>query len=166
MDKPRGLARPKDLLQISNSRVLESRESNDGTTIRRRRETTDGRRFTTYERVERPNIVVVKRSGQREFFDHTKLQNAIHRSVGKFLNGELAVEDLVNRVESAVYTTNADEITSREIGEQVLAALAEINDVAYVRFASVFYEFKTLSEFERILATRIRARAGDKKEKK
>jgi len=160
MDKPR---RPRDLLQISNSRVLESRESNDGTTIRRRREASDGRRFTTYERIERPNIVVIKRSGQREFFDRDKLQNAVHRSVGKFLGGELAVEDLVNRVESAVYATNADEISSREVGEQVLAVLADLNEVAYVRFASVFYEFKTLSEFERILATRIRTKNGEKK---
>jgi transcriptional repressor NrdR len=162
MEKPRGTGRIKDLLQISDSRVLESRESNDGTTIRRRREAPDGRRFTTYERIERPNIVVLKRSGAREFFDRAKLQNAVRRSVGKFLGGELAIEDLVNRVESAVYTGNADEITSREIGEQVLAALAEINEVAYVRFASVFYEFKTLSEFERILAQR-RTKTGDSK---
>jgi transcriptional repressor NrdR len=160
MDKPRGTTRAKELLQIGTSRVLESRESNDGTTIRRRREAPDGRRFTTYERIERPNIVVVKRSGQREFFDRAKLQNAVRRSVGKFLNGELAIEDLVNRVESAIYSCNTDSITSREIGEQVLAALAEINEVAYVRFASVFYEFKTLSEFERILATR-RAKNGE-----
>ncbi|MCL2038506.1 ATP cone domain-containing protein [Candidatus Saccharibacteria bacterium] len=160
MDKTRGQNRSKDLLQINNSRVLESRESNDGTTIRRRRETPDGKRFTTYERVERPDIVVLKRSGAREFFDRAKLQNAVSRSVGKFLGGELAIEDLVNRVESAVYTGLSDEITSREIGEQVLAVLAEINEVAYVRFASVFYEFKTLSEFERILASR-RAKNGE-----
>ncbi|MCL2001983.1 ATP cone domain-containing protein [Candidatus Saccharibacteria bacterium] len=161
MEKSRGLSRSKELLKISDSRVLESRESNDGTTIRRRREAPDGKRFTTYERIERPNIVVLKRSGNREFFDRAKLQNAVRRSVGKFLGGELAIEDLVSRVESAVYTGNSDEITSREIGEQVLAVLAEINEVAYVRFASVFYEFKTLSEFERILASR-RAKNGEK----
>ena len=138
-------------LRIGNSKVLESRETVDGTMIRRRREAPDGHRFTTYERIEMPPLTVLKRSGNKEIFDRDKLLLAVRRSVGKFFNSELEVEDVVNRASDILYSYNTDEITSKQIGEAVLDVLAEVNEVAYVRFASVFREFKTLEDFEKIL---------------
>lgn len=138
-------------LKIGNSKVLESRETVDGTMIRRRRETPDGRRFTTYERIEMPPLTVLKRSGNKEIFDRDKLLLAVRRSVGKFFNSELEVEDVVNRASEILYGYNTDQVTSKQIGEAVLDVLAEVNEVAYVRFASVFREFKTLEDFENIL---------------
>lgn len=140
--------------KIGDSRVIESRESADGVTIRRRRETPDGKRFTTYERIERPNLAVVKKDGTRELFDRDKLANAIHRSVGKFFTSELEVEEIINNVEDAVYDLGESEVASRQIGDLVLDELAVRNEVAYVRFASVYHEFKTLDEFEEILKLR------------
>ena len=137
--------------RIGDSKVLESRETVDGTMIRRRRETADGRRFTTYERIERPSLTVTKRSGNTEIFDRDKLALAVRRSVGKFFNSELEVEDVVNRATDILYATGSDQITSKQIGDAVLDVLAEVNEVAYIRFASVFREFKTLEDFENIL---------------
>ena len=76
---------------------------------------------------------------------------AVKRSVGKFFNSELEVEDVVNRASDILYGLGTDQITSQQIGEAVLDVLAEVNEVAYVRFASVFREFKTLEDFENIL---------------
>lgn len=141
--------------KIGDSRVIESRESTDGLTIRRRRESLDGKhRFTTYERIERPNLAVVKKDGSRELFDRDKLSIAIKRSVGKFFSSEVEVEAIINDVEEALYELNESEIASQQIGDLVLDELASRNEVAYVRFASVYHEFKTLDEFEEILKTR------------
>lgn len=137
--------------RIGDSKVLESRETVDGTTIRRRRESPDGHRFTTYERIEMPPLTVIKSSGNRENFDRNKLLQAVQRSVGKFFNTELEVEDVVSRTTNILYGYGTSRITSRQIGEAVLDVLGEINEVAYVRFASVFREFKTLEDFENIL---------------
>lgn len=137
--------------RIGDSKVLESRETVDGTMIRRRRESVDGHRFTTYERIEMPPLTVLKRSGNKEIFDRDKLLLAVRRSVGKFFDSELEVEEVVNRVSDILYSYGADQITSKQIGEAILDVLAEVNEVAYVRFASVFREFKTLEDFEDIL---------------
>lgn len=141
--------------KIGDSRVIESREAADGMTIRRRRESLDGKtRFTTYERIERPNLTVVKKDGSRELFDRDKLATAVKRSVGKFFTSELEVEEIINNVEDKVYDLGEPEVTSRQIGDMVLDELAVRNEVAYVRFASVYHEFKTLDEFEEILKQR------------
>ncbi len=141
--------------RIGDSRVIESREGADGMTIRRRRESLDGKhRFTTYERIEKPNLAVVKKDGSRELYDRQKLHTAISRSVGKFFTSELEIEDIVNSVENSLYGLGETEIESRKIGELVLDELADRNEVAYVRFASVYHEFKNLDEFEAILAAR------------
>ena len=146
-------------IKIGNSRVLESRESADGITIRRRRETLDGKhRFTTYERVERPNLAVFKKDSSREFFERTKLANAIRRSVGKFFKSEVEVEEIIDRVEDRLYGLGETEIPSRQIGELVLDELAACNEVAYVRFASVFQKFETLDDFVKILEQRKRSK--------
>lgn len=141
--------------KIGDSRVIESRESADGVTIRRRRVSLDGEyRFTTYERIERPNLAVVKKDASRELFDREKLANAIKHSVGKFFTSELEVEETINDVESALYDLGESEIASSQIGDKVLDELATRNEVAYVRFASVYHDFKTLDEFEEILQQR------------
>ena len=137
--------------KIGDSRVIESRESADGVTIRRRREAPDGKRFTTYERIERPNLVVIKKDGKRELFDRSKLSSSIHRSVGKFFESEMEVEEIIGSIEDAVYDIDDTEVTSQQIGDLVMDQLAMRNEVAYVRFASVYREFKTLDEFEEIL---------------
>lgn len=141
--------------RIGDSKVLESREVSDGNAIRRRRETLDGKyRFTTYERVERPNLAVVKKNGERELFDREKLSNAIKHSVGKFFSSEVEVERIINDIENAIYAIGELEVTSYTIGDIVLDVLANKSEVAYVRFASVYQDFKTLDEFEKILAQR------------
>lgn len=141
-------------IDIGDSRVIESREVGDGMTIRRRRESPDGKRFTTYERIEKPNLAVIKKDGSRELFDRDKLANAIKQSVGKFFASEVEVEEIVTDIEEAVYNLGDSEVLSRQIGDMVLDELEEKNQVAYVRFASVFHDFKTLDDFVRILATR------------
>lgn len=141
-------------IKIGDSRVLESRESADGITIRRRREAPDGKRFTTYERIEYPNLAVIKKDGVRELFDREKLAISTHKSVGKFFKSELEVEQIINNVEAALYDLGESEIPSKKIGELVLDELASKNEVAYVRFASVFYKFETLDDFVQILEKR------------
>lgn len=143
-------------MNIGDSRVIESREVSDGLAIRRRRETPDGKRFTTYERIEKPNLAVVKKSGNRELFDRAKLSSAVHQSVGKFFKSEEEVDAIVDAVEEALYALGEPDVASTLIGDQVLDQLAERNEVAYVRFASVYHDFKTLDEFEEILAQRRR----------
>ena len=137
--------------RIGDSKVLESRETVDGNMIRRRRESADGKRFTTYERIEMPQLTVLKSSGNKEIFDRDKLHLAVNRSVGKFFNSELEVEYVINQVIDNLYSLNEEQVTSKQIGEAVLDVLADTNEVAYVRFASVFREFKTLEDFEHIL---------------
>ena len=142
---------PKNL-KIGDSKVIESRETPDGMMIRRRRITSDGKyRFTTYERIERQELTVRKRSGNKEVFDRDKLLTSVRRSVGKFFNSEMEVEQVVNSVTDRLYDFGTDEVTSKQVGEAILEVLAEVNEVAYVRFASVFREFKTLDEFEKII---------------
>lgn len=140
--------------RITGSKVLESRETDDGTTIRRRRVTADGHRFTTYERVEQPHLIVRKNTGNRELFDREKLIASVRRSVGKFIGSDLEVEAVVSQVVTLLRSRNEDEVTSQQVGDAVLDVLAETNEVAYVRFASVFLKFKTLDDFEQILKQR------------
>ncbi len=148
-------------ITIGDSRVIESREVSDGLAIRRRRETPDGKRFTTYERIEKPNLAVVKKSGRRELFDRSKLASAVHQSVGKFFKSEEEVDQIVTAVEDALYALGESDVPSKQIGDAVLDELAKRNEVAYVRFASVYYDFKTLDEFEDVLAKRRRQKAGE-----
>jgi len=132
---------------IGDSRVIESREVSDGVTIRRRRETPDGHRFTTYERIEKPNLAVVKKDASRELFDREKLSTAIRRSVGKFLTSEVEIDEIVSNVEDNLYALGESEVSSKKVGELVLGELLERNEIAYVRFASVYHDFKTLDQF-------------------
>lgn len=141
-------------LNIGDSRVIESREVSDGVTIRRRRESPDGKRFTTYERIEKPNLAVIKRNGTRTLFDRDKLSIAVKRSVGKFFDSEVDIEEMIDEIEDGLYAIGENEITSTQIGDKVLDELAARNEVAYVRFASVYQDFKTLDDFVKILEQR------------
>ena len=153
--------------KIGESKVIESRETQDGTMIRRRRVSLDGKhRFTTYERIERPGMMVRKRSGSKEAFDREKHASAVRNSVGKYFDSDLDVQNVVSRVEDEIYALGKDEIPSKVIGEKILEVLSETNDMAYVRFVSVFREFKTLDELEQSIAEqRKRMEMRDKKEK-
>lgn len=141
-------------LNIGDSRVIESREVAGGMAIRRRREAPSGKRFTTYERIEKPDLAVLKKHGGRELFDRQKLTAAVRQSVGKFIKSEEEIESIITSVEDALYALGETEVSSKQIGDQVLDELASRNEVAYVRFASVYHDFTTLDEFERLLAQR------------
>ena len=134
---------------LDETKVLESIMSADGQSIRRRRVSPDGVRFTTYERVEKPRLIVLKSHGGREEFDREKLKSSIIRSIGKFIS-DLQVEEIINRVENNLLK-KSNKVSSHQIGEEVLNALIKINKVAYIRFASVFNGFQTLEDFEEIL---------------
>ena len=134
---------------LDETKVLESRMSADGQSIRRRRVSPDGVRFTTYERVEKPRLIVLKSHGGREEFDREKLKSSIIRSIGKFIS-DLQVEEIINRVENNLLK-KSNKVSSHQIGEEVLNALIKINKVDYIRFASVFNGFQTLEDFEEIL---------------
>jgi transcriptional repressor NrdR len=134
----------------NDSKVIESRDAVDA--IRRRRECLKcNNRFSTYERIEKMNLAVIKRSGSRELFDRDKLKRAIYQSVGKFLDGEIETDAVVSAVEESLYALGENEVSSRKIGELVLKELLKRNEVAYIRFSSVFYEFKTIDEYADIL---------------
>ena len=118
--------------RIGDSKVLESRELGDGKTIRRRRETLDGKcRFTTYERIERPDLSVIKKNSKRELFDREKLARAISQSVGKFFTSEIEVEQIINETEEAIYNLGETEVLSSAIGDIVLDILAKKNEIAF-----------------------------------
>lgn len=141
------------------SKVIESRDA--GSAIRRRRECLDcSCRFTTYERVERPSITVSKRDGREVLFDRQKLYGAIQRSVGKFLTSETEIDNIVSSVEDRIYSLGESKVTSRQIGDFVLDELADRNEVAYVRFASVYREFKSADEFVQVLTELRQNRRG------
>jgi transcriptional repressor NrdR len=102
-------------------------------------------------------LAVVKKDGSRELFDRNKLFAAIHRSVGKFLTSEMEIERLVSNVEDELYGRGCQEVTSKTVGDLVLDELADCNEVAYVRFASVYREFRSVEEFQAAL-TQLRKR--------
>ena len=139
-----------------DSKVIDSRISDDGTSIRRRRECLEcGRRFTTYETVERIPVFVIKKDGTRELFDTNKLRSGIMKACEKRPVTYESINKLVTEIEKTVYNIGSNEISSDRIGDEVMKGLKELDQVAYVRFASVYKEFKDidtfLAEIERIL---------------
>jgi transcriptional repressor NrdR len=135
-----------------DTKVIESREVAEGEAIRRRRACVKCHyRFTTYERLERPQIVVIKSDGTRELFNRDKLLSGLYRACEKTTVTSLQLENLVNDVEQNVYAYGEQEIPSKRIGEMVVDRLAQLNEVAYVRFASVYRRFKDINGFEKEL---------------
>ena len=132
----------------TESRVIDSRSSEDGEAIRRRRECERcGRRFTTYEKVDTVPLMVVKKDMRREPFDSEKLKNGVLQACGKRPIAIGDIEELVRRVEMRAYSGYDQEITSTQLGELVMEELKHLDDVAYIRFASVYRQFTDLPTF-------------------
>jgi len=135
-----------------DSKVIDSRPTVDGLAIRRRRECVRcARRFTTYEKVETVPLVVVKRDGSREPFDAEKIKRGLLKAVEKRPISIGAIDKLVSDVEASLQNTLEQEIPSQRIGEIVMNKLRELDDVAYVRFASVYRRFEDINTFRRQL---------------
>lgn len=136
-----------------DTQVKDSRPSEDGTTIRRRRVCPDcGGRFTTFERVQLRELTVLKRSGRRVPFDRDKLQRSISIAMRKRPVPEERVERLVNGLVRQIESLGENEVSSEQIGELVMTALRGLDDIAYVRFASVYKNFREARDFEAALA--------------
>lgn len=130
------------------SKVLDSRPSQDGTSIRRRRECLScQKRFTTFETIENMTFVVVKKNGNREIFDRTKLVSGMVRACEKRPVSVKQIENAVNDIELQLQSSMRSEIPSTEIGELVMEKLKGLDEVAYVRFASVYRQFKDINTF-------------------
>lgn len=139
--------------QRDDTKVIESRDVTEGQAIRRRREcVTCGYRFTTYERVERPQLIVVKNNNTRELFSRDKLLNGLLHACEKTVVSSLDLEQLVNEVEQQLQACGDSEVPSMKIGDLVMERLANLNEVAYVRFASVYRRFKDIEGFEHELS--------------
>jgi transcriptional repressor NrdR len=132
----------------TDSKVIDSRPTDDGNSIRRRRECMGcGRRFTTYEKVELNPLFVVKKDGRREMFDSQKIKAGIIHACDKLPVSMQEIDDIVSRVEQKCYATMEGEIPTERIGDMVMLELRELNDVAYVRFAAVYRKFTDLGTF-------------------
>ncbi|MCD8322139.1 MAG: transcriptional regulator NrdR [Oscillospiraceae bacterium] len=132
----------------AESKVIDSRPADEGSTIRRRRECLMcAKRFTTYEKIERMPLVVIKRDGSRQTFDRVKLVNGMVRACEKRPVPLSQLEAIADSVEAELQNALEREITTTEIGEMVMKRLKDLDEVAYVRFASVYRQFKDLNTF-------------------
>ena len=134
--------------QNTDSRVLESRSADSGRSVRRRRECLNcDFRFTTYERVETTPITVLKKSGAKELFNRSKIINGLNRACEKTLVNSSKIEFIVDEIELQLHQGIRKEIEAIEIGEMILTQLKDINEVAYIRFASVYRQFHGINDF-------------------
>lgn len=134
-----------------STKVLDTRETSDNE-IRRRRECSDcEERFTTYERVESPSLVVIKQGEREEEFSRQKILEGITKACSKRPVSEEQMEDIADRVESRIRAKNVRKVDSKEIGQLVLERLKELDEVAYIRFASVYRSFEDADSFEKEL---------------
>lgn len=137
----------------TDSRVVDSRPTEDGNAIRRRRECeTCGRRFTTYEKVEAVPLLVIKKDGSREAYDSEKIRRSIIKSTEKRSVSMPEIDRLVREIEMQAYNALDQEISSSAIGEMVMEGLRAVDEVSYVRFASVYRQFRDISTFMAELA--------------
>lgn len=145
----------------SDTKVIESREGSDGESIRRRRVCESCQcRFTTYERIERPQVIVVKNNGNRELFNRTKLLAGLYRACEKTPVTQVQMERMVTDIEHQLQSCGEPEVSTSTIGEMVMHRLALTNEVAYVRFASVYRRFKDIAGFEQELLQIKRVQKG------
>ncbi len=141
----------------TESKVIDSRSTDDGLTIRRRRECVAcARRFTTYETVETTPILVIKADGAREAFDENKIKGGIIKACEKRPVPMYVIDKLVDDIKKQIYNSLDQEVSSKQIGEMVMNGLKEIDEVAYVRFASVYRSFKDISSFMKELEKMIK----------
>ena len=132
----------------NGSRVIDSRPAELNTMIRRRRECERcKKRFTTFERIESIPLIVVKKDGKREAYDRNKMANGILKACEKRPVSAKMIEDLVNRIERELYQNESKEVSSAFIGERIMEELRKTDQVAYVRFASVYRQFKDVESF-------------------
>ncbi len=132
-----------------DSKVVDSRSTDDGTAIRRRRECLNcGKRFTTYEKVESVPIIVVKKDKSRQSFDRDKLERGILSACASRPVPMQTVDAMVSEIESRLHNSLQREVSSEKIGEMVMEMLRDIDEVAYVRFASVYKQFKDIETFQ------------------
>ena len=130
------------------SKVIDSRPAEEGATIRRRRECLScGKRFTTYEIMERLPLIVVKRDGSRQTFDKIKIMNGMLRACEKRPVSVEALEKIADDIEQELQNSLEREVSTAEIGEMVMSRLKDVDEVAYVRFASVYRQFKDVNTF-------------------
>lgn len=135
-----------------NNKVLEKRDNDEDRTIRRRRECTDCfYRFTTYERVEIPIIIISKKDGEKEPFSREKAMKGVLRAIEKRPVDMVQVDELMNNLEAKLKGKGDEEIPSTFIGDYIIEKLKDIDQVAYIRFASVFKAFKNINSFEKEL---------------
>ena len=132
----------------TESRVIDSRPTDEGLAIRRRRECVNcGRRFTTYEKIENVQIMVIKKDGSREAFDADKIRRGLIKACEKRPVAMGDVDALVRDVEQQIYNSSEREVSSSHIGEMVMERLRNLDEVAYVRFASVYRQFRDINTF-------------------
>lgn len=130
------------------SKVVDSRPTVDEAAIRRRRECEKcGKRFTTYEKIEEMPLVIVKKDGSREVYQRSKMMNGILRACEKRPVSISQIEEMADEIEKELYNSMEKEIESKKIGELVMGRLKKVDDVAYVRFASVYRQFKDINTF-------------------
>ena len=130
---------------IDDDRVLDSRSARDGAAIRRRRECNKcGHRFTTYEEIDRDEVLVVKHDGRRQAFDRTKVDRAIRQACGK---RPVSDEQIRTMIDNVVQNLDGDEVPADKIAELVMDELHRVDEVAYIRFASVYRKFKDVAQF-------------------
>ena len=140
-----------------DTQVKDSRASEDGATIRRRRSCTScGSRFTTFERIQLRDLIVVKRNGKKIPFDRDKLLKSMLMALRKRQTNDDAIERAVNGIVRQLESSGDNEILSKFIGELVMNALAEIDNVAYIRYASVYRNFREASDFGKFVETEIK----------
>lgn len=144
---------------------MDSREGKDGEVIRRRRQCQQcGRRFTTYERIEEIHFMVVKKDGRREPFDRHKILSGLLKATQKRPISVAQLEKIADEIEAKLLEKPEREITSAEIGEHIMRRLHELDEVAYVRFASVYRSFKDVSDFVEEIRNLLEASARKAKE--
>ncbi len=144
----------------TNDRVVDSRETQNGLTVRRRRECLScGRRFTSYERIEDIPYMVVKRDGTRVEFDRKKLLVGLHKACEKRPVAAKSLDEIVDAVEAQLHEREDREMTTTEIGSYVMTHLRQLDQVAYVRFASVYRKFEDIDEFMSELKNLLRHRS-------
>ena len=132
----------------TESKVIDSRPTEEGNSIRRRRECVRcGRRFTTYEKIELLPLMVVKRDGRREAFDVQKIKSGVMHACDNLPISMQQIDGMVSRIEQAAYSSMEGEIPSQKIGDMVMSELKQLNEVAYVRFAAVYRKFTDLGTF-------------------
>ena len=133
---------------FEDCKVLDSRPVNGGESIRRKRECIQcGKRFTTYETIEKPTVLVIKKDQSRELFDENKVRSGILAACHKRPVSAAEIDAIVTRVTQTVYNSMHEEVTTRRIGEMIMEELRQLDEVAYIRFASVYRQFTDLSTF-------------------